>query len=53
MEEDSRPTIHFERITAKTVLPICELSATLTPKQRVMVADNALSIAQAHFSESA
>jgi diamine N-acetyltransferase len=44
--------IHFERITAKTVLPICKLSETLSPEQRTMVADNAVSIAQAHFSEN-
>jgi diamine N-acetyltransferase len=55
MEENSerRPVIHFERITARTVRQICKLSETLTPQQRTMVAENALSIAQAHFSESA
>ncbi len=47
------PTIHFMRITAKTVVEICKLSETLSSAQRKMVADNALSIAQAHFSESA
>jgi diamine N-acetyltransferase len=52
-EEQSRPAVHFERITARTVLQICQLSETLTPQQRKMVADNALSIAQAHCSESA
>lgn len=45
--------IHFRRITAETVEEICELSETLAPKHRGMVADNALSIAQAHFSENA
>jgi diamine N-acetyltransferase len=51
--EEQRPTVHFERITARTVLEICRLSETLTPRQREMVADNALSIAQAHCSENA
>ena len=46
------PDVHFQRITAKTVIPICKLSETLTPQQRKMVADNAYSIAQAHFSEN-
>ena len=47
------PVVHFERITAKTVLAICKLSETLSPEQRESVADNALSIAQGHFSENA
>jgi len=51
--EQDRPPVHFERITARTVLQICQLSETLTPQQRKMVADNALSIAQAYFSENA
>jgi diamine N-acetyltransferase len=46
------PDIHFKRITASSVVPICRLSDTLTPAQRQMVADNAISIAQAHFSEN-
>jgi hypothetical protein len=41
------------RITARTVHQICQLSETLAPVQRRMVADNALSIAEAHFSEQA
>jgi diamine N-acetyltransferase len=45
--------IHFERITARTVLEICRLSETLPPEQREVVADNAVSIAQGHFSENA
>ncbi len=49
-QEHARPAIHFERITARTVRQICELSETLTPQQRKMVADNADSIALAHFS---
>jgi diamine N-acetyltransferase len=52
-EEKDRPVVHFERITARTVVQICQLSETLTPQQKKMVADNALSIAQAHFSENA
>ena len=44
--------IHFKRITAQTVISICQLSETLTPAQRKMVTDNATSIAQAHFSEN-
>lgn len=47
------PDIHFKRITANTVAAICNLSETLTPAQRIMVSDNARSIAQAHFSEQA
>lgn len=43
--------IHFKRITAKTVSQICALSNTLSIDQRKMVADNASSIAEAHFSE--
>ena len=45
--------VHFKRVTAGTVLDVCRLSETLPPAQRAMVADNALSIAQAHCSESA
>jgi diamine N-acetyltransferase len=50
--QHSLPLIHFERITAQTVLEICKMSETLPEKQRDSVADNALSIAQAHFSEN-
>jgi hypothetical protein len=50
---DPGPTIHFQRISARTVREICALSETLSPQQRKMVADNAFSIAQAHFSENA
>jgi diamine N-acetyltransferase len=51
METERR--IHFKRITASTVLEICRLSETLSPVHRRMVTDNAISIAQAHFSERA
>jgi diamine N-acetyltransferase len=37
--------VHFKRITADTVLEVCRLSDSLTPAQRRMVADNAVSIA--------
>ncbi len=47
------PDVHFVRITARTVEAVCALSETLTPQQRMMVTDNAISIAQAHFSEDA
>jgi diamine N-acetyltransferase len=49
----SAADVHFVRVTARTVLQVCALSETLTPAQRRMVADNAVSIAQGHFSESA
>ncbi len=47
------PDVHFQRITATNVVAVCKLSETLTPSQRKMVADNAVSIAQAHCSENA
>ncbi|MDA3645827.1 GNAT family N-acetyltransferase [Saccharopolyspora indica] len=47
------PEISFRRVTAWTVTDVCELSETLSDEQREMVADNAVSIAEAHFSESA
>ncbi|MEH6943243.1 GNAT family N-acetyltransferase [Bacillus sp. JJ722] len=45
--------VHFRRINATNVLEICNLSNTLSKVQRDMVADNAISIAQASFSENA
>ncbi|MBF6216373.1 GNAT family N-acetyltransferase [Nocardia farcinica] len=45
--------ITLRRITAWTVTDICDLSETLSDEQREMVADNAVSIAEAHFSENA
>ena len=45
--------IHFRRITASSVIDICRLSETLSPTHRKMVTDNAISIAQAHYSENA
>lgn len=50
---DNTPDIHFMRITATTLEQICELSETLPPEQRRMVADNVHSIAEAHFSPCA
>lgn len=47
------PELHFSRITSRNVRAVCRLSETLSPIQRKMVADNALSIAQGHCSESA
>jgi diamine N-acetyltransferase len=47
------PDIHFMRITATTMNQICDLSNTLLPAQRKMVADNVRSIAEAHFSPGA
>lgn len=45
--------VEFRCVTAETVREICRLSDTLAPAQRRMVADNAVSIAQAHFCEQA
>lgn len=49
----TNPDIHFMRITATTMNQVCKLSETLSPAQRMMVADNVRSIAEAHFSPSA
>jgi diamine N-acetyltransferase len=51
--EGSNRRIHFSRISAANVLEVCALSESLPPAQRRMVADNAISIAQAHYSENA
>ena len=45
--------VSLREITAETVREICNLSNTLTPPRKFMVAPNAVSIAQAHFSENA
>ena len=50
---NAAPDIHFMRITATTMNQICDLSETLSPAHRKMVADNVRSIAEAHFSPSA
>jgi diamine N-acetyltransferase len=52
-QTETVPAVHFARLTARTVRQVCELSNTLTPQQRKMVADNAVSIAQGHCSDSA
>jgi len=53
METSTAPDIHFKRITAQDVLPVCELTHSLSPEQRLMVTDNAISMAQASFSKHA
>jgi diamine N-acetyltransferase len=45
--------VSLRQITKDTVRDICRLSDTLTPPKKYMVAPNAVSIAQAHFSEHA
>jgi len=45
--------VTLREITEETVVEICKLSDTLPAAQRKMVASNALSIAQAHFSNKA
>jgi len=42
--------VSLREITAETVREICNLSNTLTPPRKFMVAPNAVSIAQAHFN---
>ncbi len=42
--------VSLREITAETLFPIIKLSETLTETQRHMVAPNAVSIAEAHFS---
>ena len=46
-------TVSLREITEETVVEVCKLSDTLTEPQNRMVAPNALSIAQAHFSKYA
>ena len=45
--------VTLQEITAETVVEICDLSDTLSQDQHEMVAPNARSIAQAHFSDKA
>lgn len=49
----SAAEVSLRRITSQTVYDICELSETLSEAQRNKVADNGVSIAEAHFSENA
>lgn len=53
MDQPETPPIQFRQISAANVIAVCNLSRTLPPEQKAMVADNALSIAQAHCSEQA
>ena len=46
-------TVSLREITEETVREVCNLSDTLTPPRKFMVAPNALSIAQAHFTDNA
>lgn len=50
---NSHPEISLQEVNADTVRQICNLSKTLTPEQRNMVADNAESIAEAYFCDKA
>lgn len=52
-EPDSDARVTLREITGETVTTICKLSDTLAEEQNKMVAPNAMSIAQAHFSEHA
>ena len=45
--------VSLREITAETLFPVIKLSDTLSETQKHMVADNAVSIAQAHFSKYA
>jgi diamine N-acetyltransferase len=45
--------VTLREITEETVVQICNLSDTLSKQQQKMVAPNARSIAQAHFSDKA
>jgi diamine N-acetyltransferase len=45
--------VSLRKITSETVVQICKLSDTLSAQQQKMVAPNAISIAQAHFSDKA
>jgi diamine N-acetyltransferase len=51
LTQDSKVTLRG--ITEETVRQICNLSDTLSDAQKKMVAPNAISIAQAHFSKFA
>ena len=45
--------VSLREITGETVTTVCKLSDTMPEEQNKMVAPNAVSIAQAHFSEHA
>lgn len=50
---NSPQTITLQEVTADTVRRVCALSNTLSEAQRNMVADNAVSIAEAYFCDKA
>lgn len=50
---EPRARITLREVTAETLRAVCKLSETLSPAQRKMVADNAFSIAEAHFQPKA
>jgi diamine N-acetyltransferase len=52
-EPDPKAVVSLREITEGTVREICTLTDTLTPPKKHMVAPNAVSIAQAHFSQHA
>lgn len=55
MEQKSeiQTIISLKEITRETVRQVCSLSSTLSAEQRNMVADNAISIAEAYFCDQA
>jgi diamine N-acetyltransferase len=52
-EPGPQAKVSLREVTGETVREICNLSNTLTPPRKYMVAPNAVSIAQAHFSPNA
>jgi len=52
-EIEAEAAVSLREITEETVIQVCKLSDTLPEQQRKMVASNAVSIAQAHFSDKA
>ena len=52
-ENDHNAEVSLREITSETVVQICRLSDTLSEREQKMVAPNAISIAQAHFSDKA
>ncbi len=52
-DQDMGAAVSLREITGETVCQICGLSDTLLVDQHKMVAPNAVSIAQAHFAETA
>ena len=52
-ENDHNAEVSLREITSETVVQICKLSDALSEQEQKMVAPNAISIAQAHFSDKA